>query len=153
MNCHEGERVLTGGAYFAPSGGIASPADADNAYLAGSAPFGTSWYAEGFHRFAQFTINLHEVAFCVPQSRLAGSVTRTKTVNASGFADVQATAHCPRGSRVVSGGAYVHKKGEGPDFDPGGDSRFSASFPKPRMARAGDALRSAGAPDAATTGG
>ena len=130
VNCHEGERVLTGGAFFAPSGGIASPADADNAYLAGSAPFGTSWYAEGFHRFAQYSIDLREVAFCVPQSRLSGSVTRTKTVDASGFAAVQGTAHCPRGTRVISGGAYFHKKGEGPDPDPGGGSRFSASFPK-----------------------
>ena len=130
--CNQSERLLTGGAYFQPSAGGGSAADADNAYLAGSAPLSSDrWYAEGIHRFAQYSIDLVEYAFCLPKQRLQGVTTKEKTVDASDFSRAQGTAHCPNGTRVISGGAYFHEQGSGPDPAGGGDSRFSASFPEP----------------------
>ena len=131
LSCLPQQRVLTGGAFWNTTNQAPQPGVADHGYLANSTATddGKGWYADGYHRSDAGPLSFTESVRCVPKERLSRGKLSQKTVPAGDFRKPDAFAKCPRGTRVYTGGAYFHAKGEPPSPTVTGGFRTSASFP------------------------
>ena len=131
VSCAGGQRVLTGGAYWHQSGTGGNYQEADNAYLASSTVTkdAKGWYADGFHRYPIVSMDFTLFTLCVGKHQVKGSTLVGKTVKVNDHFEAHAKARCPRGTEVLTGGAFFHAKGEPPNPEEGGTSRTTASMP------------------------
>ena len=131
LSCLDGQRALTGGAYWNTTNQAPDPSVADQGYLANSTVTDNDkgWYADGFHRSNAGALSFTENLRCLPKERLKDAKLSQKTVSASDFKNADALAECPSGTRVFTGGSYFHTKGDAPSPTDTGGSRTSASFP------------------------
>lgn len=111
-NCPTGSHVLTGGAWFNALGQPPAAGLAQTTWLSNSYPTASGWKASGFNNGTTpdlaLTINLWCTKSALHTVKLTGSVTlapgATRTDGAT----------CPAGTQLLYGGAFFHRKGEGP---------------------------------------
>jgi hypothetical protein len=116
------QRIVTGGSFWHASGLGPDPNNADMYVMSSSeATFdATSWFGDGAS-ISSSSDFLTITALCLPKSQVG-----TYTLKYHSFRAVGNIAggyvKCPRGQRVVTGGAFWHQKGKGPDAsNPGGE--------------------------------
>ncbi len=115
--CPKGKRIVGGGAYWHedPDTGPGR----NSAYLTASTPTsdGKGWYASGRRAQSNPVIRLRLQALCVPKAKVATYTLRTETFDVpDGFSFGQFFS-CPKGKRVVAGGAYWSDiPNRGPDY-------------------------------------
>jgi hypothetical protein len=106
LACPAGKRVVGGGAYWhtVPNSG---PGD-NYAYLTSSTATsdGRGWYVSGLRNQTAPTIGLQILALCVPKAKVATYTLRTTTLTVQGGHEAGGYLACPKGKRVVTGGAY-----------------------------------------------
>ncbi len=129
--CPDGYRVVTGGAWFAPSSG-GPDASSWNGDLKGSSPTpgGDGWYAEGDVYTLSSSLVLHVLAACLPNG-VVGAYTTVKTnvsVGHNGTTRKRAL-NCPNGMRVVGGGVSWWSQGASPVRVPEGPWNSSSNGP------------------------
>ncbi len=113
LSCPSGKRIVGGGAFWH------RPGEGPDAQLAvllkSSTPTtdGKGWYASGQNAEGE-TIQLRIVALCLPKAKVGRYYLRTRDLSAVGVAQVSDHLSCPAGKRIVSGGAFWHRTGEGP---------------------------------------
>jgi hypothetical protein len=122
------QRVVTGGAFWHAPGQGPDPSNAAT-YLLGSsaATFDAKgWYADGESVASSLTIT----AQCLPKSEVGTYTLRKHTYTVASGDVAGGYVKCPRGQRIVTGGAFWHQPGQGPDpsSDPGYLTSSSATF-------------------------
>ncbi len=112
LACPTGQRIVSGGAYWHQPGQGPDASNPAGNSLGSSTPTtdGKGWYADGGTEGAQ---QLTITALCLPRSQV-GKYT-LKTVDLSSSDTAGGYLACPTGQRIVSGGAYWHAPGQGPD--------------------------------------
>jgi hypothetical protein len=112
LSCPKGDRIVTGGAFWHASGsGTPSP---DGGFLTNSTPTtdGKGWYATG-QNGSGATLDLEEVALCLPSKQVGKYTVKTHNFTVSNQKFGGGKLSCPKGARVVAGGAFWHAKGSG----------------------------------------
>jgi hypothetical protein len=122
------QRVVTGGTFWH------LPGQGPNASYAYAYEMGSSaatfdargWYADGAGDFSSMTIT----ALCLPKSQVGNYTLKTRTFDVSAGGAAGGYVKCPQTQRIVTGGAFWHRPGQGPDpsTDPGLIGSSSATF-------------------------
>jgi hypothetical protein len=120
LACPKGQRVVTGGvAWIVPGEPLTTPRG-PLAHLVSSTPTvdGKGWYADGSSRLEVGGIErLRIVAVCGPAASVGVVSVRTKDRPPNSGDNSGAYLACPKGQRVMAGGAFIHPTGQGPDLD------------------------------------
>jgi hypothetical protein len=108
------QRIVTGGSFWHQSGQGPDPGTAFAYELGSSAATfdAKGWYADGFS-FA--TEQLTITALCLPKSQVGPYTLRTRTLNVAAHNAAGGSVKCPLKQRIVTGGAFWHQPGLGPD--------------------------------------
>jgi hypothetical protein len=128
--CPQRMRVYSGGALWHEPGEPPDPALAAQLRTSSSAPAPgrRGWYADGYN-FTGAELRLEVVAMCLPKRRI-GHVTRVlETRTPPNSAGRGARSGCPKGTRVITGGAYWHPPGEFADPAQAAGTLISSSAP------------------------
>ncbi len=120
LSCPSGKRIVAGGAFWHRPG--EGPDAQLTAFLKSSTSTtdGKGWYASGRNSDG-FQLRLRIVAQCLPKAKVGKYAVRTTDLTAAVGESVGNYLSCPSGKRIVSGGAFWHRPGEGPDAQLGGD--------------------------------
>ncbi len=120
LSCPNGDRVVTGGGFWHASGS-AKPLTGGG-LLGNSTPTtdGKGWYATGYNASFTQTRDLEEVALCLPGKRVGHYVVKTKNFTIANTQFGGDYVRCPKGDRVVAGGAFWHAGGSGTPLASGG---------------------------------
>jgi hypothetical protein len=112
--CANGDRIVTGGAFWTVGGAmpVPNPATAGQAALASLSPLrsGRGWYADGANQAgASADLDLNVVARCAPADRLADLTRLTDTEESVEPGEqVQVAGFCTRRRALLTGGAFWH---------------------------------------------
>ncbi len=108
LACPTGKRVVGGGAYW-HTGPNSGPGDSYGRLSSSTAtPDGKGWYVSGHSGQVEPPISLQILALCVPKAKVATYTIRTRTVTVQDKDRAENNLACPKGKRVVTGGAYWH---------------------------------------------
>lgn len=107
------QRIVTGGSFWHAQGQGPDPNNADADIMgSSSATFDAKgWYADGRADNLFLTIT----ALCLPKSQVGTYALRTQTFDVSADKSTGGYVTCPNKQRIVTGGAYWHQPGKGPD--------------------------------------
>lgn len=133
--CPTGKRVVSGGVFWHATGDPAPVAQEGYVRSSGPLPGRTKWFGAGFNDNGSTLVMTIRV-LCRPQATLPYSVV-TKDISFAADQAQGSSALCPTGKRVVAGGAWWHRPGEGPDHDINAYVRASHPLPGPRRWYAG----------------
>jgi hypothetical protein len=122
------QRIVTGGSFFHALGQGPDPNNAQTYFIGSSAATfdAKGWYADGASIASYLTITTQ----CLPKSQVGTYSLRKHTFNVSSGHTGGGYVKCPRGQRIVTGGAFWHFAHQGPDpgTDPGALGSSSATF-------------------------
>jgi hypothetical protein len=126
LSCPKKQEIVTGGAFWHQSGQGPDPSNAIVADIGSSAATfdATGWYADAETAFAlQLTIT----AQCLPKSQVGTYTLKKKTLKASANSTAGSYVRCPKNDRIVTGGAFWHQHGKGPDVNNAANDYISSS--------------------------
>ena len=108
------QRIATGGSFWHAQGQGPDPNNGDASRMgSSSATFDAKgWYADGHAVNGLF---LTITALCLPKSQLGTYAVRTHTFDVSAGNSAGGYVKCPPKQRIVTGGAFWHQPGQGPD--------------------------------------
>jgi hypothetical protein len=119
LSCPKGKRIVSGGAFWhrPGQGRDAQPP----AFLRSSTATtdGKGWYAAG-RNDDDLQLQLRIVALCLPKKKVGTYSLRTQDLVVASGGGAGGYVSCPSGKRIVGGGAFWHRPGEGPDAQLGG---------------------------------
>lgn len=120
LSCPKGDRTVTGGGFW-HSTGSGKPLPGGG-LLANSTPTtdGKGWYATGYNASFTSTRDLEEVVLCMPAKRVGKYAVKTKNFSIDNTQFGGSYLSCPKGDRVVTGGAFWHASGSGTPLPSGG---------------------------------
>ncbi len=128
--CPAGHRIVSGGAFWHLPNQPPTAQDAE-AWISSSTPTedGGGWYADGANNTATPRV-LTIIAHCLPSASVGGYSIHAQDLPASN-AIAGGYLPCPDGQRIVTGGAFWHEPGQGPNVADAGASPLSSSTPMP----------------------
>lgn len=123
--CPNGDRMLTGGAYWHRSGENGAPL---YAWILSSAPTADAqgWYVTGRNDQDE-TLVLTTLVKCLPQSAVGTYTVKTREVTVDPHHAGNADLRCKSGQKVITGGGVWHRPGAKPR--PIAMAHLSMSFP------------------------
>jgi hypothetical protein len=107
------QRIVTGGMFWHAPGQGPNATDA-NSYLMGSSAAtldAKGWFADGTSDSSSLTVT----ALCLPKSQVGTYTVKTRTFNVPTGSAAGGYVECPQTQRIVTGGAFWHQPGQGPD--------------------------------------
>jgi hypothetical protein len=130
LSCPAGQRVLSEGFFWHVAGAPPDPANTHSARMASSTPTsdGLGMFSSGYS--ASTTLMRQSVLLCLPSSVIGTPYTTVVGDSPAGASSVAGGyLPCPGGQRIVSGGAFWHLPGQGPDPALGANSWITSSTP------------------------
>jgi hypothetical protein len=108
------QRIVTGGSFWHAKGQGPDPSNAssDNVGSSVAALHAKGWYADGF---ASVGRELTITALCLPKSQVGTYTVKTTTFDVLSGNAAGGYVSCPPNQRIVTGGAFWHQPGKGPD--------------------------------------
>jgi hypothetical protein len=120
------QRIVTGGSFWHAQGQGPDPNNALTAVMSSSAATfdAKGWFADGGSSSSFLTIT----AQCLPKSVVGKYTLKTHTFTVSSGNAAGGYVKCPSTQRIVTGGAFWHQPGVGPDpSNPGGETGSSSA--------------------------
>ena len=131
VHCPKHTRVFAGGALWHRPGEGPDPELNNASRTASSSPVASArgWYADGVNYGSSEDLDFRVTALCLAKRKAGDIHTFTKNIHIPGAQSGGGRVKCPRGRRVLTGGAFWHRAGQGADPSNGGAVVLSSSAP------------------------